>query len=161
MKKEPGTGKESRQGVDAVEVTGAILQALLKGPRPARLKDLETATGIPGRQDPSLSGQHDPLRAGDAPRQWHALRLWPAARIRLVRLPRGITMWSQRWRPGWRNSAQRSGEVIGIAQWVGDGVTFVNWFESSPEFSIRLKPRHASEHHDIRNRQIIRGLSSA
>ena len=32
------------------------------------------------------------------------------------------------------------GEVIGVAQWVGNGVTFVNWFESSPEFSIRLKP---------------------
>jgi DNA-binding IclR family transcriptional regulator len=30
--------------------------------------------------------------------------------------------------------------VVGVAQWVGNGVAFVNWFESSPEFSIRLKP---------------------
>jgi DNA-binding IclR family transcriptional regulator len=36
--------------------------------------------------------------------------------------------------------SQQIGEVVGIAQWVGNGVTFVNWFESSPEFSIRLKP---------------------
>jgi DNA-binding IclR family transcriptional regulator len=37
----------SHQGIDAVEVAGAILQALLRCPRPARLKDLEIATGIP------------------------------------------------------------------------------------------------------------------
>src|SRR5258708_31669466 len=33
-------------GVDAVEVVGTILQALLSLPRPARLKELETKTGI-------------------------------------------------------------------------------------------------------------------
>jgi len=33
-------------GVDAVEVVGTILQALLTLPRPARLKELEAKTGI-------------------------------------------------------------------------------------------------------------------
>jgi len=36
--------------------------------------------------------------------------------------------------------SRQVGEVVGVAQWVGNGVSFVNWFESSPEFSIRLKP---------------------
>ena len=38
-------------GVDAVEVVGTILQALLSLPRPARLKELEIKTGIASDQD--------------------------------------------------------------------------------------------------------------
>ena len=128
-----------RQGIDAVEVAGAILQALLRCPRPARLKDIEIASGIASaklhrylvsmircglvRRHES-SGRYDfgllahqvgqvAARDNDAVSQIEA---------RLAEFSRHV------------------GEVIGVAQWVGNGVTFVNWFESSPEFSIRLKP---------------------
>ena len=40
-------GEPSRHGIDAAEVAGAILQALLRCPRSARLKDIEIATGNP------------------------------------------------------------------------------------------------------------------
>jgi DNA-binding IclR family transcriptional regulator len=51
--------------------------------------------------------------------------------------------------------------VIGVAQWVGDGVTFVNWFESSPEFSIRLKPGMHRGVTTSATEKIVCGLSSA
>ena len=127
-----------RQGIDAVEVAGAILQALLRCPRPARLKDIEIATEFLG-QDPSLSRQHDPLRPGSAARQQRPIRFRPAgASGRSGRGPRQRVASQMEARLA--EFSEQVGEVVGIAQWVGNGVTFVNWFESSPEFSIRLKP---------------------
>ena len=61
-------------------------------------------------------------------------------RIRSARWWPATTMWWRRSRRGSPQFSQQVGEVIGVAQWVGNGVAFVNWFESSPEFSIRLKP---------------------
>ena len=139
MKKERETGKESRQGVDAVEVAGAILQALLKGPRPARLKDLEAATGIPAakihRYLVSMIRCGLVMRPANGTRYDFGLLAHQVGQV-AARDNDVVAKMETRL----AEFSAEVGEVIGVAQWVGDDVTFVNWFESSPEFSIRLKP---------------------
>jgi DNA-binding IclR family transcriptional regulator len=133
------SGQPSRQGIDAVEVAGAIMQALLRCPRPARLKDIEIATGIPSAKIHrylvsmircGLVRRHESNGRYDFGLLAHQVGQVVARdndvvsqiEARLAEFSRDI------------------GEVVGVAQWVGNGVAFVNWFESSPEFSIRLKP---------------------
>jgi DNA-binding IclR family transcriptional regulator len=129
----------SRQGIDAVEVAGAILQALLRCPRPARLKDLEIATGIPSAKihcylvSMILCGLV--RRHGSSSRYDFGLLAHQVGQV----LARDNDVASQ-IEARLAQFSEHIGEVVGIAQWVGNGVTFVNWFESSPEFSIRLKP---------------------
>jgi DNA-binding IclR family transcriptional regulator len=132
-------GQSSRQGIDAVEVAGAIMQALLRCPRPARLKDIEIATGIPSAKIHrylvsmircGLVRRHESNGRYDFGLLAHQVGQVVARdndvvsqiEARLAQFSRDI------------------GEVVGVAQWVSNGVAFVNWFESSPEFSIRLKP---------------------
>lgn len=133
------TGKESRQGVNAVEVTGAILQALLRGPRPARLKDLETVTGIPAakiyRYLVSMIRCGLVMRPANGMRYDFGLLAHQVGQV-TARDNNVVAKMEARM----AEFSAEVCEVIGVAQWVGDGVTFVNWFESSPEFSIRLKP---------------------
>ena len=132
-------GKESRQGVDAVEVAGAILQALLKGPRPARLKDLEAVTGLPAakihRYLVSMTRCGLVMRPPNGTRYDLGLLAHQLGQV-AARDNNVVAKVEARL----AEFSAELGEVIGVAQWVGDGVTFVNWFESSPEFSIRLKP---------------------
>lgn len=129
----------SRQGIDAVEVAGAILQALLRCPRPARLKDLEIATGIPSakihRYLVSMILCGLVRRHGSSSRYDFGLLAHQVGQV----LARDNDVASQ-IEARLAQFSEHIGEVVGIAQWVGNGVTFVNWFESSPEFSIRLKP---------------------
>ena len=131
--------KTTRQGIDAVEVTGAILQALLRCPRPARLKDLEIATGIPSAKIHrylvsmircGLVRRHESHGRYDFGLLAHQVGQVMARDNDLIaQIEARLAQFSQ-----------QVGEVIGVAQWVGNGLVFVNWFESSPEFSIRLKP---------------------
>jgi DNA-binding IclR family transcriptional regulator len=132
-------GERFRQGIDAVEVAGAILQALLRCPRPARLKDIEIATGIPSAKIHrylvsmircGLVRRHESSGRYDFGLLAHQVGQVAARDNDAVsQIEARLAQFSQ-----------HVGEVIGVAQWVGNGVTFVNWFESSPEFSIRLKP---------------------
>jgi DNA-binding IclR family transcriptional regulator len=129
----------SRQGIDAVEVAGAILQALLRCPRPARLKDIEIATGIPSakihRYLVSMIRCGLVRRHGGSSRYDFGLLAHQVGQV----VARDNDVASQ-IEARLAQFSEHIGEVVGIAQWVGNGVTFVNWFESSPEFSIRLKP---------------------
>ena len=129
----------SRQGVDAVEVAGAILQALLRCPRPARLKDIEIATGIPSakihRYLVSMIRCGLVRRHGSSGRYDFGLLAHQVGQV-VARDNDVVAQIEARL----AQFSQHVGEVVGVAQWVGNGVTFVNWFESSPEFSIRLKP---------------------
>jgi DNA-binding IclR family transcriptional regulator len=128
-----------RHGIDAVEVAGAILQALLRAPRPARLKDLEIASGIPSAKLHrylvsmiccGLVRRHQGSGRYDFGLLAHQVGQVAARDNDVVsQIETRLATFSR-----------EAGEVIGVAQWVGNGVTFVNWFESSPEFSIRLKP---------------------
>jgi DNA-binding IclR family transcriptional regulator len=133
------SGELPRQGIDAVEVAGAILQALLRCPRPARLKDIEIASGIPSAKlhrylvsmiRCGLVRRHESSGRYDFGLLAHQVGQVAARDNDVVsQIEARLAQFSQ-----------HVGEVIGVAQWVGNGVTFVNWFESSPEFSIRLKP---------------------
>jgi DNA-binding IclR family transcriptional regulator len=133
------SGEPFRQGIDAVEVAGAILQALLRCPRPARLKDLEIASGIPSAKlhrylvsmiRCGLVRRHQASGRYDFGLLAHQVGQVAARDNDVVaQLESRLAEFSR-----------QVGEVVGVAQWVGNGVTFVNWFESSPEFSIRLKP---------------------
>ena len=129
----------ARQGIDAVEVAGAILQALLRCPRPARLKDIEIATGIPSakmhRYLVSMIRCGLVRRHGSNGRYDFGLLAHQVGQV-VARDNDVVSQIEARL----AQFSQQVGEVIGVAQWVGNGVTFVNWFESSPEFSIRLKP---------------------
>lgn len=128
-----------RQGIDAVEVAGAILQALLRCPRPARLKDIEIATGIPSakihRYLVSMIRCGLVRRHGSSGRYDFGLLAHQVGQV-VARDNDVVSQIEARL----AQFSQHIGEVVGVAQWVGNGVTFVNWFESSPEFSIRLKP---------------------
>jgi len=131
-------GELSRQGIDAVEVAGAILQALLRSPRPARLKDIEIASGIPSaklhRYLVSLI-RCGLVRRHESGRYDFGLLAHQVGQV-AARDNDVVSQIEARL----AQFSHEVGEVIGVAQWVGNGVTFVNWFESSPEFSIRLKP---------------------
>ena len=128
-----------RQGIDAVEVAGAILQALLRCPRPARLKDIEIATGIPSakihRYLVSMIRCGLVRRHGSSGRYDFGLLAHQVGQV-VARDNDVVAQIEARL----AQFSQQVGEVVGVAQWVGNGVAFVNWFESSPEFSIRLKP---------------------
>jgi DNA-binding IclR family transcriptional regulator len=129
----------SPQGIDAVEVAGAILQALLRCPRPARLKDIEIATGIPSakihRYLVSMIRCGLVRRHGSSGRYDFGLLAHQVGQV-VARDNDVVAQIEARL----AQFSQQVGEVVGVAQWVGNGVAFVNWFESSPEFSIRLKP---------------------
>jgi DNA-binding IclR family transcriptional regulator len=132
-------GEPSPQGIDAVEVAGAILQALLRCPRPARLKDIEIAAGIPSakihRYLVSMIRCGLVRRHGNNGRYDFGLLAHQVGQV-VARDNDVVSQLEARL----ARFSQHIGEVVGVAQWVGNGVTFVNWFESSPEFSIRLKP---------------------
>ena len=132
-------------GVDAVEVVGTILQALLSLPRPARLKELESQDRHRLRQAASLSRQHDPLRPG------HARGRRPPLQFRPAHLPhqpgrlarplravaagaalRGVRRQARQSPTSARPSASASGS--------GAARTIVRWFESNSPLSIRIKP---------------------
>jgi DNA-binding IclR family transcriptional regulator len=134
----------SRQGVDAAEVVGTILQALLRLPRPTRLKELEAATGIAAaklhrylvsmircglvsRQD--TGNRYDfgllTYRLGQVAAHDHsALSLLEPMFERFVSALDNPDL----------------GQAVGIGQWVGHGVTIVRWFESNSALSVRMKP---------------------
>jgi DNA-binding IclR family transcriptional regulator len=128
-----------RQGIDAVEVAGSILQALLRCPRPARLKDIEVATGIPSakihRYLVSMIRCGLVRRHGSNGRYDFGLLAHQVGQV-VARDNDVVAQIEARL----AQFSQQVGEVVGVAQWVGNGVAFVKWFESSPEFSIRLKP---------------------
>ena len=128
-----------RQGIDAVEVAGSILQALLRCPRPARLKDIELATGIPSAKIHRYLGSMIRCglvrRHGSSGRYDFGLLAHQVGQV-VARDNDVVAQIEARL----AQFSQHVGEVVGVAQWVGNGVAFVNWFESSPEFSIRLKP---------------------
>jgi DNA-binding IclR family transcriptional regulator len=131
--------ERGRQGIDAVEVAGAILQALLRAPRPARLKELEIASGIASAKLHRYLVSM--IRCGLVRRHQSSGRYdfgLLAHQVGQVAARDNDVVAQMETRLA--GFSREAGEVIGVAQWVGNGVTFVNWFESSPEFSIRLKP---------------------
>jgi DNA-binding IclR family transcriptional regulator len=139
MNSETGT----RQGVEAVEVVGAILHALLGLPRPARLKDLEDSTGVPSaklhRYLVSMT------RCGLVRRDGGARYDFGLLAYRMGQVASHDHELLSLLEPLFRQYASQLvspelGQAIGIGQWVGEGATIVRWFESDAPLSIRMKP---------------------
>ena len=114
-----------RQGIDAVEVAGAILQALLRCPRPARLKDIEIASGIASaklhRYLVSMIRCGLVRRHESSGRYDFGLLAHQVGQV-AARDNAAVSQIEARL----AEFSRHVGEVIGVAQWVGNGVTFVN-----------------------------------
>lgn len=134
----------NRQGVDAVEVVGVILQAMLRLPRPTRLKEIETATGI------AAAKLHRYLvsmvRCGMVSRQDGGNRYdFGLLTYRLGQVAAHDHSVLSLLEPMFEKFVSQLGnpdlgQAVGIGQWVGHGATIVRWFESDSALSVRLKP---------------------
>ena len=131
-------------GVDAVEVVGTILQALLSLPRPARLKELEAKTGI------ASSKLHrylvSMIRCGLVTREEGGHRYnFGLLTYRISQVASHDHTALSLLEPHFDAFVAKLGkpdlgQVVGIGQWVGRGVTIVRWFETSSPLTIRMKP---------------------
>ncbi|WP_167772662.1 IclR family transcriptional regulator [Ramlibacter henchirensis] len=131
-------------GVDAVEVVGTILQALLHLPRPARLKDLEDATGIPSaklhRYLVSMARCGLVTREEGSRRYQFGLLTYRIGQV-ASHEQSALSLLEPRFEAfSARLDKPELGQVVGLGQWVGHGATIVRWFESSSPLSIRMKP---------------------
>lgn len=132
------------QGVEAAETVGAILNGLLSLARPARLKELEAATGI------ASAKLHRYLvsmaRSGLVSRQQAGSRY--DFGLLAYRMGQAATDGHELLdflEPHFEKFVARLtnpdlGQAVCIARWVGNGSTMVKWFESNSPLSIRLRP---------------------
>lgn len=138
------TEAEKAGGVDAVEVVGTILQALLSLSRPVRLKDLEAETGI------AAAKLHRYLvsmvRCGLVAREPGSHRYdFGLLTYRMGQVAAHDANALALLEPHFEEFVARLGrpdlgQAVGIGQWVGRGATIVRWFESNAPLSIRTKP---------------------
>lgn len=131
-------------GVEAAEVVGAILQALVELRRPARLKHLEEKSGIPSaklhRYLVSMA------RCGLVVREasGHGYNFGLLA-YRMGQVAAHDESFLSLLAPHFEAFAARLdrpelGQTVGVVQWVGRGATVVRWFENNSPLSIRVKP---------------------
>ena len=131
-------------GVDAVEVVGTILQALLALPRPARLKELEAKTGIASAKLHRYLVSM--IRCGLVTREEGGHRYnFGLLSYRISQVASHDHNALSLLEPHFEAFVAKLGkpdlgQAVGIGQWVGRGVTIVRWFESNSPLSIRMKP---------------------
>jgi len=131
-------------GVDAVEVVGTILQALLSLPRPARLKELEAKTGIASAKLHRYLVSM--IRCGLVTREEGGHRYnFGLLTYRISQVASHDHTALSLLEPHFEAFVAKLGkpdlgQVVGIGQWVGRGVTIVRWFETNSPLSIRMKP---------------------
>lgn len=131
-------------GVDAVEVVGAILEGLIAVDRPARLKDLEAATGIASaklhRYLVSMARCGLVAREEGSHRYSFGLLAYRVGQV--AEQGEGALALLE---PYFQQFVQKLdkpelGQAVGIGKWVGRGATIVRWFEGNAPFSIRMRP---------------------
>jgi DNA-binding IclR family transcriptional regulator len=134
----PAASEPRRRGVDSVRMAGRILQAMLQFNGPARLKDIEKATGIASatlhRYLISLIACGLAQKADGSNRYTFGLL---AHQIGL-RAGRGndlVTMLA----PAVRQLSEQIGETCAIGVWLEKGAVIVEWFESSKPISVSLR----------------------
>ena len=131
-------------GVDAVEVVGTILQALLSLPRPARLKQLEAKTRIASAKLHRYLVSM--IRCGLVTREPGGLRYdFGLLTYRISQVAshdhNALSLLEPHFEAFVAKLAKPElGQVVGIGQWVGRGATIVRWFESNSPLTIRMKP---------------------
>ncbi len=131
-------------GVEAAEVVGTILQALLSLQRPARLKDIEANTGIAAaklhRYLVSL------VRCGLVARESGGNRYdFGLLAYRMGQVAARDAGAFALLEPYFEDFVARlgnpdQGQAVGIGQWIGRGATIVRWFERDSPLSVRPKP---------------------
>ncbi len=138
------SSETTRQGVDAVEVVGTILQALLSLSRPARLKDIEVKTGIASAKLHRYLVSM--LRCGLVSRHEGSNRYdFGLLTYRMGQVAAHDHSVFSLLEPTFESFVAKLGnpdlgQAVGIGQWVGHGATIVRWFESNSALSIRMKP---------------------
>jgi DNA-binding IclR family transcriptional regulator len=131
-------------GIDAVEVVGTILQALLSLPRPTRLKELEAKTGIASAKLHRYLVSM--IRCGLVTREEGGHRYnFGLLTYRISQVAShdhsALSLLEPHFEAFVAKLAKPDlGQAVGIGQWVGRGVTIVRWFESNSPLSIRMKP---------------------
>jgi DNA-binding IclR family transcriptional regulator len=131
-------------GVDAVEVVGTILHAVVDLPRPVRLKDLEERTGIASaklhRYLVSMIRSGLVSREPGGHRYDFGLLAYRMGQV-AVHENSALSMLEPRFEEFVGTLDKPSlGQSVCIGQWIGHGATMVRWFESSSPLSIRTKP---------------------
>jgi DNA-binding IclR family transcriptional regulator len=131
-------------GVDAVEVVGTILQAMLRLPRPTRLKDLEADTGIAAaklhRYLVSMVRCGLVARESGSHRYDFGLLTYRMGQV-TTQDANALALLEPHFEEFVARLAKPDlGQAVGIGQWVGRGATIVRWFESNAPLSIRSKP---------------------
>jgi len=131
-------------GVDAAEMVGTILQALLSLPRPVRLKDLESQTGIAAAKlHRYLTSM---VRCGLVAREPGGLRYnFGLLTYRIGQVAARDSNDLALLEPHFEEFVARMGKpdlglAVGIGQWIGRGASIVRWFDNDQQFSIRTKP---------------------
>jgi DNA-binding IclR family transcriptional regulator len=138
------TVEKNRQGVDAVEVVGTILQALLHLRRPTRLKELETETGIASAKLHRYLVSM--IRCGLVSRQEAGNRYdFGLLTYRMGQVAAHDDSVLSLLEPLFEQFVAEHanpdlGQAVGIGQWVGHGATIVRWFETHSPLSVRAKP---------------------
>jgi DNA-binding IclR family transcriptional regulator len=138
------TAEKNRQGVDAVEVVGTILQALLHLRRPTRLKELETETGIASAKLHRYLVSM--IRCGLVSRQEAGNRYdFGLLTYRMGQVAAHDDSMLSLLEPLFEQFVARQtnpdlGQAVGVGQWVGHGATIVRWFETHSPLTVRTKP---------------------
>lgn len=132
------TTRKTSQGVEAVEVVGAILHGMVALTPPFRLKDLEKATGIAApkihRYLVSLIDCGLVRRTEEGGRYDFGLLAYSLGHA-AHNSSDLVSMVS----PRLHDFAQSMGESVGIALWKDEGATIIRWFESGEDLSIALR----------------------
>ena len=131
-------------GVDAVEVVGTILHAVVGLPRPVRLKDLEERTGIASaklhRYLVSMIRCGLVSRDPGGRRYDFGLLAYRMGQV-AVHENSALSMLEPRFEEFVAKLNKPSlGQTVGVGEWIGQGATIGRWFESSSPLSIRTKP---------------------
>ena len=138
------TAEKNRQGVDAVEVVGTILQALLHLRRPTRLKALETETGIASAKLHRYLVSM--IRCGLVSRQEAGNGYdFGLLTYRMGQVAAHDDSMLSLLEPQFEQFVASHnnpdlGQAVGVGQWVGHGATIVRWFETHSPLSVRTKP---------------------
>ena len=135
---------QEQQGVEAAETVGAILHGMLQVQRPARLKELEAATGIHSAKlhrylvSMAKSGLISKQQSGSR----YDLGLLAYRLGQTATHGQELLSFLEPYFENFVATLTNPdlGQAVGIGQWVGDGPTIVKWFESNSPLSIRMKP---------------------
>ncbi|MGE4336523.1 MAG: IclR family transcriptional regulator [Pigmentiphaga sp.] len=129
----------AQRGIDAIGVAGEILTGLLRVGKPARLIDLERATGIASaklhRYLVSLIQCGLVRRTDEGNRYDFGLLAFQIGQ-RAIYSSDLETMIG----PTVQACADEIGESMGIAQWAGTGVVITRWYETQDDLQIMLRP---------------------